>query len=89
MLVDVQAQAQVCRGQRATFICLGFFVVVVVVVFVVVRGQLLFVWGFFVCLFWCPDKVSLYNHPAYPGTHFVDQAGLQLTEICLPLSSKC
>jgi hypothetical protein len=24
--------------------------------------------------------------PGCPGTHFVDQAGLELTEICLPLS---
>uniref|UniRef100_A0A8C8UP70 Uncharacterized protein n=1 Tax=Peromyscus maniculatus bairdii TaxID=230844 RepID=A0A8C8UP70_PERMB len=24
-----------------------------------------------------------------PGTHFVDQAGLELTEICLPLPHKC
>ena len=48
---------------------------------------------FFVCLFVClflfcfcfvfQDRVSLCN-PDCPGTHFVDQAGFELTEICLP-----
>jgi hypothetical protein len=38
-----------------------------------------FVCLFFVCLFVCffRDRVSLYS-PGYPGTHFVDQAGLKL-----------
>jgi hypothetical protein len=27
--------------------------------------------------FFFPDRVSLYS-PGYPGTHFVDQAGLEL-----------
>jgi hypothetical protein len=36
----------------------------------------------FVCLFVCfvfvfQDRISLYS-PGYPGTHFVDQAGLKL-----------
>jgi hypothetical protein len=36
----------------------------------------------FICLFVClflvfPDRVSLYS-PGCPGTHFVDQAGLEL-----------
>jgi hypothetical protein len=31
----------------------------------------------FVCLFVFGDRVSLYS-PGYPGTHFVDQAGLEL-----------
>jgi hypothetical protein len=36
------------------------------------------------CLFACllfQDRVSLCNGPGCPGTHFVDQAGLELTEI--------
>jgi hypothetical protein len=41
----------------------------------------LFVFGVFVCLFVClfvfRDRVSLYS-PGCPGTHFVDQAGLEL-----------
>jgi hypothetical protein len=43
----------------------------------------------FVCLFVClfPDRVSLYS-PGCPGTHSVDQAGLEL-EIHLPLPPKC
>jgi hypothetical protein len=32
---------------------------------------------FFVCLFVFLDRVSLYS-PGCPGTHFVDQAGLEL-----------
>ena len=27
--------------------------------------------------------------PSRPGTHSVDQAGLELTRICLPLPPKC
>ena len=34
------------------------------------------------------DRVSL-CHPGCPGTHSVDQAGLYLTEICLPLFPEC
>jgi hypothetical protein len=37
-------------------------------------------WGFvclFVCLLVFPDRVSLYS-PDCPGTHFVDQASLEL-----------
>jgi hypothetical protein len=38
----------------------------------------LFVCFLFVCLFVCfPDRVSLYS-PGCPGTHSVDQAGLEL-----------
>jgi hypothetical protein len=39
----------------------------------------LFVFGFclFVCLFVFQDRVSLYSSGC-PGTHFVDQAGLEL-----------
>jgi hypothetical protein len=33
------------------------------------------------------DKVSLYS-PGYPGTHFVDQAGLELRNPPLPLPPK-
>uniref|UniRef100_A0A8C8W738 SKP1 component POZ domain-containing protein n=1 Tax=Peromyscus maniculatus bairdii TaxID=230844 RepID=A0A8C8W738_PERMB len=35
------------------------------------------------------QSVSLFNSPGCPGTPFVDQAGLELSEICLPLSPKC
>jgi hypothetical protein len=37
------------------------------------------------------DRASLYS-PGCPGTHFVDQAGLELQaglEICLPLPPEC
>jgi hypothetical protein len=34
------------------------------------------------------DRISLYSF-GYTGIYFVDQAGLELTEICLPLSSEC
>jgi hypothetical protein len=36
----------------------------------------------FVCLFVCffQDRVSLYS-PGCPGTHFVDQAGLELSNL--------
>jgi hypothetical protein len=40
---------------------------------------------FFVCLFVClffRDRVSLYNSGC-PGTHFVDQAGLELKNLFL------
>jgi hypothetical protein len=47
----------------------------------------------FVCLVWFglvvfQNRVSLWS-PGYPGTQFVDQAGLELTEIHLPLLPKC
>lgn len=35
--------------------------------------------------FVCLDKVSLFSHGCL-GTQYVDQAGLELIEICLPLS---
>ena len=35
------------------------------------------------------DRVSLCNIPGYLGTHFVDQASLEITEILLPLPPKC
>jgi hypothetical protein len=47
----------------------SFFVVVVVWVFVCLFGWLVF-----------RDKVSLYS-PGCPGTHFVDQAGLELRNL--------
>lgn len=31
------------------------------------------------------NKVSLYNSPGYLGTYSLGQAGLELTENCLPL----
>jgi hypothetical protein len=40
----------------------------------------------FVCLFVSRDRVSLYS-PGCPGTHFVDQAGLETQKsscLCLP-----
>jgi hypothetical protein len=36
-----------------------------------------------------PDRVSLYKSPSCPGTQFVVQADLKLTEIHLPLPPKC
>jgi len=33
------------------------------------------------------EKVSLCS-PGWPGTHYVDQAGLKLSEMCLPLLPK-
>jgi hypothetical protein len=42
------------------------------------KSNFLFVWVFSVCLFWFfRDRVSLYS-PGCPGTHSVDQAGLEL-----------
>ena len=43
------------------------------------KGGVLFVLSFVFL-----DKVSLCIRPSCPGTHFVDQAGLEHTEICLP-----
>ena len=37
------------------------------------------------CLFVFRGRVSLCNSSGCPGTHLVDQAGLELTEIHLPL----
>jgi hypothetical protein len=37
------------------------------------------IFGIF-CLFVCLNRVSLYS-PGYPGTHFVDQAGLELRNL--------
>ena len=34
------------------------------------------------------DRISLCNRPDSPRTHFVDQAGIDLTEICLLLLSE-
>jgi hypothetical protein len=39
----------------------------------------------FVCLFFPPERVSLYR-PGCPGTHFVDQAGLELRNPPAPAS---
>lgn len=39
---------------------------------------------FFVCF----EKGSHYVAEC-PGTHYVNQAGLELNEICLPLPRKC
>ena len=40
------------------------------------------------CFFFLPRCASLCS-PGCPGTSSVDQAGLELTEICLPLPSEC
>jgi hypothetical protein len=32
---------------------------------------------------------SRQGFPGWPGTHFVDQAALELTNICLPLPPEC
>jgi hypothetical protein len=37
--------------------------------------------------FW--DRVSLYNSPGCLGTHFIDKAGLELTEIHLTVLLGC
>jgi hypothetical protein len=53
--------------------------------------QLSFLTGF-VCLFvrlFSQDRVSLCNSPGCPGTCYVDQTGLELTEIPLPLPPEC
>jgi hypothetical protein len=43
---------------------------------------------YFVCfVFW--DGTSLCHSPGCPGTHFVDQAGLKLTETRFSLPPKC
>jgi hypothetical protein len=56
-----------------------------------------FFWGVFFFFFGCfgfgfgfffRDRVSLCSSGC-PGTHFVDQAGLELREIHLPLPPKC
>ena len=44
-----------------------------------------FVWVWFG--FW--DMISLCNHPDCLGTRFVDQAGLEFTEVPLPLPPTC
>ena len=41
-----------------------------------------------VCLSVFLDRVSMYS-PSCLGTYFIDQAGLKLTEICLPLPPEC
>lgn len=41
---------------------------------------------FFVYLF--RERVFL-SHPSCPGTHYIDQAGLELTEILLPMPPTC
>ena len=40
----------------------------------------------FVCFF--SDRVSLCS-PGFPGTHSVDQVGLELVELILPLPPEC
>jgi hypothetical protein len=40
--------------------------------------QLALLFSFFVVVFVFRDRVSLYNSPGCPGTHSVDQAGLEL-----------
>ena len=60
--------------------------------------------GFVLCLFVClgsffehgicgvvcfQDRISLCNSPGCPGTHLIDQAGLELTDACLPLPPEC
>ena len=42
----------------------------------------------FFTLYISQDRVSLCS-PGYPGTHFVDKAGLKLTETHLPLLHEC
>ena len=44
--------------------------------------------NFFVVCF-SRNRISMCNSPGYPGTHSVDQASLELTEICLSLPPEC
>jgi hypothetical protein len=48
--------------------------------------SLIFFWSFVVVVF--QDRVSLFS-PGFSGTCSVDQAGLELTELRLPLPPKC
>jgi hypothetical protein len=60
------------------------------VCFMYVHEYLIFLGVVVFCLFWFlvfQDRVSLYS-PGCPGTHFVDQSGLN-SEICLPLPPEC
>ena len=43
----------------------------------------------FVVLFVFQGRFSLCNKPWFSWTSFVEQAGLKLTGICLPLPPKC
>jgi hypothetical protein len=53
-----------------------------------VFGGFLFGWLVLVVVFW--NRVSLYSPGlCYPETPSVDQVGLGLTEICLPLPLQC
>jgi hypothetical protein len=53
---------------------------------IIKSALLLLLFALFLFLFW--DGVSLHG-PGYPGTHYVDQADLKLTEICLLLPPEC
>ena len=53
----------------------------------------LYLFFLFVCLFVVfaylfPDRVCL-SSPVCVGTHFVDQAGLEFRDMCLPLPPEC
>jgi hypothetical protein len=48
-------------------------------------GGLSVVFCLLALLLFFQDKVSLCNGLAFLGTNFVDQAGFELSEICLPL----
>ena len=55
------------------------FIWIIIKVYSEVVGTFLFLFLFFVCLFVClffRDRFSLYS-PGCPGTHFVDQVGLE------------
>jgi hypothetical protein len=43
----------------------------------------------FACLFVCLETDFSLCSPSCPGPCSVDQAGLELTEICLPLPPEC
>jgi hypothetical protein len=58
--------------------CVGFFDFVFV--FVVVEAFFVFCFCFCFCFFFFRDRVSLYS-PGCSGTHFVDQAGLELRNL--------
>jgi hypothetical protein len=65
------------------FVPVLLLLVVVVVVVVVVMVVVVFV-----CFLFFVGEQGLYR-PSCHRTHWIDQAGFKLTEICLPLPSKC
>lgn len=53
------------------------------------KRELLIVSWFLYIYFYPGNKVSLCNHSGCPETFFVDQSGLKLIEIFMPLLPEC